>query len=128
MIPRLWGGVVESSAGSGSQPSQPPAALPPGPPPAAAPDGPFPRLVFDDPVGPRTPEQLNFLAEATRTRFDLINRRLEEIDGKFGGAVAQLHGDTEGLRAQAGTIISNLQEQASNILTQMLTDQAEGRH
>ena len=49
------------------------------------------------------------------------------MDEKLDKTAVALRGDTDGLRSQAGVVISNLQEQASSILAQMLQDQSEAK-
>ena len=123
LVPRLRGGVtggdVGDAAGAG-QPSQLPLTVLPagvgGPAPTAALEAGFPQLQFDDPVGPRTPSQLNVLAGTVKAFFELAFRRLEETNGRMEAMGASLRGDTAGLRDQAGAVARGLQEQASTII------------
>ena len=84
-------------------------------------------MIFDDPLSARSPAQLTALAETTRTFMDIQTRRLSETRAKMESMGAALHGETEGLRAQAGSVIHGLQEQATAVLSQMLGDQTDAR-
>ena len=127
MVPRPRGGAQSSEDGSGQPPQLPLAVLPAGLPPTAALGVPFPQMIFDDPMGPRSPAQLSALAETIRAFVDLLARRLEETNERMEAMGVALRGDTEGLRTQAGAVVQNLQEQASSILAQMLADQADAK-
>ena len=121
---RLRGGVNGSDgtdgAGSG-QPSQLPLPLVPAAATSAAANTPFPHMVFDDPLSGRSPAQLTAFAETTRTFMDLLANRPTETNAKMESMGAVLHGETEGLRAQAGSVVHGLQEQATAVLSQMLS-------
>ena len=123
--PRLRGGMMGagSSADGGLPPSLP--APPVGGSGAVCPA--FPPMVFDDPVGTRTPAQLTAFAETTRTYIDMIVTALGDLQGKVGGLESSFRGDTESIRRQSGTIFTGMQQRAEEIIGKMLRDQDDAR-
>ena len=87
----------------------------------------FPPMVFDDPVGARTPAQLTAFAETTRVYVDTIAAAVDRLSTELGGLEAAFRGETEGIRQQAGAIISGMQQRAEEVIGRMHQDQADAR-
>ena len=79
-------------------------------------------MVFDDPVGPRTAAQLTAMAETTRTFANMLVGAVDGLNGQMTVLDATFRGETDGLRQQAGAVISGMQQRASEVIGKMLEE------